>query len=188
MTLADDELDETEESFELLLSEPLNASIGSASAVGTIIDDDSPPTVSVRGGSAPEGGAVKFVVSLSAESGLTVAVSYASVDGTAMSGDDYEPVSARLEFQPGDLAKTVSVTVLADAVDDAPETFDLHLSDAVNALIGTGRAVGTIDGDRVQRRRPVGPVQPVRFDRVWEHRPGAGRADGAGTESVHGPG
>ena len=78
-----DALDEADEWFEVLLSGPLNALIGSASAVGSILDDDLPPTVSVRGGSAPEGGAVQFVVSLSVASGRTVGVSYASVDGTA---------------------------------------------------------------------------------------------------------
>ena len=161
VTVADDRLDEAEESLELLLSEPLNASIDSASAVGSIIDNDSPPTVSVHGGSAPEGGAVQFVVSLSAESGRTVGVDYASVDGTAVSGDDYEPVSARLEFEPGDLSRTVSVAVHADDVVDTPETFDLRLSGAVNVSLGIPRAAGTIDGDKVPDRRPVGPVGPV---------------------------
>ena len=152
-----DALDEAEETLQLDLTNAQGATISVASATGRIDDDDPPPSVSVRGGSAPEGGAVQFVVSLSTESGRPVGVNYASVDGTAVSGTDYEPVSARLQFEPGDLSKTVSVAVLADDVDNSPETFELQLSDAVNASIGTGSAAGTIDGGTV----PVGPIGPV---------------------------
>ena len=171
-----DALDEAEETLQLDLTNAQGATISVASATGRIDDDDPPPSVSVRGGSAPEGGAVQFVVSLSTESGRPVGVNYASVDGTAVSGDDYEPVSARLQFEPGDLSKTVSVAVLADDVDDSPETFELQLSDAVNASIGTGSAAGTIDGGTV----PVGPVGPG-------GGAGAGRAVGPGPVGPVGP-
>ena len=157
VTTVADALDEAEETLQLDLTNAQGSTISVASATGRIDDDDPPPSVSVRGGSAPEGGAVQFVVSLSTESGRPVGVNYASVDGTAVSGDDYEPVSARLQFEPGDLSKTVSVAVLEDDLDDSPETFELQLSDAVNASIGTGSAAGTIDGGTV----PVGPVGPV---------------------------
>ena len=72
-----------------------------------------------------------FVVTLAPAAAWTVRVDYATRDGTARAGSDYTATSGTLTFQAGDTAKTVSVPVTDDAVQDTPETLTLRLSNAV---------------------------------------------------------
>ena len=71
-----------------------------------------------------------FVVTLAPAAAWTVRVDYATRDGTARAGSDYTATSGSLTFAPGDTAKTVSVPVTDDAVQDTPETLTLRLSNA----------------------------------------------------------
>ena len=54
--------------------------------VGTITDDDPTPTLTINDRSTGESGTASFTVSLSAVSGKTVTVQYATSDGTAAAG------------------------------------------------------------------------------------------------------
>ena len=69
---------------------------------------------------------------------------YATSDGTATAGTDYEAVSGALRFAPGETSKTVSVPVLNDAHDEGSETLTLTLSSPFGAQIADGTATGTI--------------------------------------------
>ena len=141
----DDSADEGDETFTLALSRPANATLGDATATGTINDDDdSLPAVSVSDASAAEGDAVAFTVSLSAASSQQVTVEYATSDGTATAGEDYTATSGTLTFQAGDTTKTVSVPITDDTVDDGGETFTLTLGNASGAALGDAEATGTI--------------------------------------------
>ena len=71
-----------------------------------------------------------FVVTLAPAAAWTVTVDYATHDGTARAGSDYTDTSGSLTFAPGDTAKTVSVPVTDDTVQDTPETLTLRLSNA----------------------------------------------------------
>ena len=106
-----------------------------------------PAALSVADASAHENtdDALDFVVTLDRSSTLTVTVDYATSDGTATAGSDYTATSGTLTFKPGDTAKTVSVPVLDDAIDDGGETMTLTLSNASNARIADGTATGTIE-------------------------------------------
>ncbi|MGN6368145.1 MAG: choice-of-anchor R domain-containing protein [Phycisphaerae bacterium] len=84
-----------------------------------------------------------FTVTLSAYSPLPVTVHYATSDGNAVAGTDYTATSGDLTFAPGENSKTISVTVTGDSVSPT-ETLNLTLSNATNASITTGTAVGTI--------------------------------------------
>ena len=113
-----------------------------------------PLTVSVADARVEEGvdRAVRFVVGLSRAVERTVRVDYATVDGTARAGSDYEAVSGTLEFEPGETERTVDVGMLDDAVDEGEETFALVLSNPSGVKIGDGRATGTIENsDPVQK-------------------------------------
>ena len=76
-----------------MLSDPVGAVlVGAGEAVGTIIDDDPEPLLSVDDPEATENGdgtPITFTVSLSEESGRDVEVSYSTVDSTATAGSDY---------------------------------------------------------------------------------------------------
>jgi len=89
-------------------------------------------------------------VSLSAPSGKTVTVDYATANGTtnpATAGSDYIAKDGTLTFQPGQTSKTLNVTVLGDALHEANETFFMKLSNAVNATLGDAQGIGTITDD-----------------------------------------
>ena len=105
-----------------------------------------PATLSVADAAAEEGsGAVlEFVVTLSRARTSATTVDYATADGTARAGEDYQGVSATLTFAAGETSKTVSVAVLDDNIDDDGETLTLRLSDAVGARIADAEATGTI--------------------------------------------
>ena len=80
-----DTRDEFDETFVADLSSPVNATIADSQGVGTIVDDDPVPTVSVDSVATAEGDAgtttATFTVSLSAPSGKPIGVDYATADG-----------------------------------------------------------------------------------------------------------
>ena len=107
------------------------------------------PALSAADARAREGTdtAVSFEVRLSRAAAGAVTVDYATADGTAEAGADYTATSGTLTFAAGVTAKTVSVPVLDDALDEGEETFTLRLSNATGARIADGEATGTITND-----------------------------------------
>ena len=91
-----------------------------------------------------EGAVLAFRVTLAEAQTSAVSVRYATSDGTATAGTDYEAVSGALRFAPGETAKTVSVSVLNDDHDEGRETLTLTLSSPFGAQITDGTATGTI--------------------------------------------
>ncbi len=145
---AEDTRNEDQEEFTVTLSEQTNATLGTASATGTIDDDDGEPGLRIAGATVSEGEAVAFVVSLEPASGKPVTVSYETGDGTAKAGEDYTAVSAAtLTFTAGETAKTVSVATAEDTRNEDQEEFTVTLSEQTNATLGTASATGTIDDD-----------------------------------------
>jgi Calx-beta domain len=146
-----DTRDEFDETFVANLSSPVNATIADGQGVGTIVDNDPFPTVSVNSISTVEGDAgsttATFTVSLSAPSGKSISVDYATADGTASSPADYAAATGTLSFAPGQTTKTVDVTIQGDVTDEFDETFALQLSNLVNVVPGTVNGTGTITDD-----------------------------------------
>ena len=110
-----------------------------------------PVRIRIAGGKAKEGkdASLDFAVSLSRASSGAVSVDYATADGTATAGEDYTATSGTLTFAAGETAKTVSVPLLDDAIDEGKETFVLRLSNPRGAYLrGIHReATGTIRND-----------------------------------------
>ena len=113
------------------------------------------PVLSVEDARATEGEVLVFVVTLDQAASGTVTVSYATSDGTATAGEDYEAASGTLEFAAGETEKTVEVAVLDDEHYEGDETLALALSDASGAAIGDGNAAGTVRGGICARTRAV---------------------------------
>ena len=106
-----------------------------------------PVAVSVADARAEEGtdATLDFAVTLSRAASGTVAVAYATADGTATAGADYTARKGQLTFDPGETLKTVRVPVLDDAHDEGEETLTLRLSAASGAVLADGTATGTIE-------------------------------------------
>jgi hypothetical protein len=149
-----DTLDEANETFKVTLSNPVNAGISSATATGTISDDDPLPSISIGNVSLTEGNAgpvtASFTLSLSPVSGRAVAVGYASTNGSASAGSDYTAVSGILTLAAGQTQGTIDVTVLGDRIFEGNETFNLGLASPNNVTLGTATGVGTINNDDAQ--------------------------------------
>jgi hypothetical protein len=86
-------------------------------------------------------------VALSAASGRTVTVNYATANGTATAGSDYGAVSGTLTFPAGTTTATITVPVTGDYALEADETFTVQISNPVNATMTRWIATGTIVND-----------------------------------------
>jgi streptogramin lyase len=148
-----DTIVEPDETFTVNLSSPVGATIAVGTGTGTIVNDDvaAGPTLSINNVSANEGnsGTTPFVftVTLSAASGSTVTVNYATADGTATAGSDYAAASGVLTFAPGATTQTITVNVIGDTTPEPNETFFVNLSGATNATIAVSQGIGTIVND-----------------------------------------
>jgi hypothetical protein len=151
VTVNGDLLDEPDETFSVNLSNPTNAIIVDGQGLGTIIDDDPPPSLSIDDTNVTEGNSgteiAIFTVSLSAASGKTVTVNFSTAGGTATAGSDYNSTSDMLTFNPGETTKSINVTVIGNTIVEADETFFVNLASPVNATIGDGQGTGTIFND-----------------------------------------
>src|SRR5437899_11269321 len=107
---------EPDETFTVNLSGATNATITDNQGVGTIVNDDTQPTISINDVSHNEGNSgttsYDFTVSLSNASSATITVHYATADNSATVADaDYVPASGTVTFAPGSTSQTVTVLV-----------------------------------------------------------------------------
>jgi hypothetical protein len=143
-----DTLIETTEVFSLNLSSPVNATFADPAAQGTITDNDT-VTISIGAATVTEANLgtrdAVFTVTLSAVSGSTVTVDYATANGSAVAPGDYLATSGTLTFAPGEVSKQIVVQTVGDVLVEANETYSVNLSNPANATIaGSGYGLGTI--------------------------------------------
>ena len=134
-----DGLPETDETFNVQLSNAVNATINNASGTCTIVDND-PPCLRINDATATENSQQAVItVSLSSASSKTVKVKYDTKDGTAKAPGDYTKVSnGTIAFQPGETTKNISIVIKKDAQNnESTEKFQVVLKDPENASIVT---------------------------------------------------
>ena len=116
-----------------------------AAATATI---PGPPGLSVADAEVDEdpGATLAFAVTLSRASSSDISVDYATVDGSAEAGRDYDATSGVLTFLAGETSKTINVDVLDDSEDEGNQTLTLTLTDPSggNAFLADDTATGTI--------------------------------------------
>ena len=118
---------------------------GVAVETGYVIN--TPVSVSIDDVSVNEGdGTASVTVSLSALSASTVTVVYQTQDGSATDGPDYSGSSGTLTFS-GVTSQTITIPIIQDTDDEGTESFDLHLSNPVNASIADDTGVVSITDD-----------------------------------------
>ena len=144
--------DEPSQTFIINLTSPVNATLPDAQAVGTILDNDPPPTISIddlaileHNDRSPR---MRFTFTFCTAGDFPVSVNYATSDITATAGIDYTPSSGTVTFAPGTSAGMKMIGDLNPDFQPEPnETFQVDLSDPVNSSIGDGLAIGTILDD-----------------------------------------
>jgi hypothetical protein len=152
VTVNSDTTDESNETFQVNLSGATNATISNGQAIGTIIDDDPPPTATIQNAALPEGDSgtavMQFTVTLSAASQKIITISYSSANGSATAGEDYTAVSGTLTFNPGNsLSQTINVMIHGDEEMELDELFFINLTSGSNVTLGSSQAAGTISND-----------------------------------------
>jgi hypothetical protein len=163
-----DSANEPDETFTVNLTNAQPSSkavILKAQGVGTIVNDDGPPSISVDDVTVPEGVAgtsnANFTVTLSRQSGKTITVDYVTTDGSATAPSDYASANGTLTFNPGQTTKTVHVAVNGDTVREPDETLTLDLSNPVHAVLSDGQGLGTITNDDPLPAVSIGDVSQL---------------------------
>ncbi|HYH05475.1 MAG TPA: Calx-beta domain-containing protein [Thermoanaerobaculia bacterium] len=142
------ELDET---FFVNLANPQFATIGDAQAVGTIVNDDPIPTITIGAAPVdPEGNvnsSQDITLSLSNTSYLPVTVDYTFAPGTATAGVDYVATNGTLTIPAGDSLASISWQLIGDTIFEADETLTITFSNPTNATLPVTQATATIQND-----------------------------------------
>ena len=130
------------------------------------------PGLSAENETGSEGGlAIEIPLELFGSVDRAISVDYATSDGTAHAGTDYEATAGTVTFAPGQKRQSVSVPLLSDSQTEADETFTLTLSnvndDAVAAAAG-GPPVTVVKPEATATIRDNDPKVRVRDIRARE--------------------
>ncbi|MCH2534680.1 MAG: hypothetical protein MK008_09595 [Bdellovibrionales bacterium] len=153
LNINNDSLDELDESFNVNLSNPVNASsITDNSAQVTITDNDLPPTVSIADASVNEGaGSVDVTVSLSAISGRATSVTWTANDNGAVNGQDYTGggITQTLNIPAYTSSVNVNISILDDSdFCESNDVFNVEIFNPSGLTLGDAIAsVNIIEND-----------------------------------------
>ena len=102
--------------------------------------------ISIADGEVEEaaGARVVFRVSLSEAASQRMTVDWATSDGTAQAGSDYQNTTGSLTFLKGHTSRDVDIQVYDDEHNEGSETFTVTLSNASTGQITDATATGTI--------------------------------------------
>lgn len=139
-----DLLDELDETFGIVLSAPVSATLADAEGTVSVADNDEAPTFAIADVQVTEGGAVELTVTLSAPSGRQIELDYTTADGTALAGTDYAATSGTLTMPAGSTAVSFPVQTVADALFETDEKLFVNLISPVNATPADAQAQVTI--------------------------------------------
>ena len=159
---------EADEGFTVTLSNPSAGSeITTASAAGTIENDDTELAISATDAVKPEGdagtAAFTFTVTRSGDVSGTTDVAYAVTGSGADAADaaDFSGAlpSGMVNFAAGETSKVLTIDVSGDADMEADEGFTVTLSNPTDgAVITTASVQGTIENDDAA---PPPPAEPT---------------------------
>lgn len=142
--------DGTAEGAEVLwlqLHTPVNATLVQRYTPLLVIDNDANVgTAFVNVGDAvvdEAAGSARFTVWLSRPATGVVSVEFATADGTATAGSDYQALGGSLAFAPGEMVKTLTVPLTNDGLAEGDELFTLRLTNALGGTLAdaTGQAL-----------------------------------------------
>ena len=152
INVAGDTTVEGDEGFTVTLSSPTGATITTASASSTILNDDATLSIAADATSKSEGNAgnTPFTFTVTRTGDLTGTASAAfAVTGTANATDFAGGVlpSGTVSFAAGAATATITVNVLGDTAVEVDESFTVTLSSPTGATITTAAASSTVLND-----------------------------------------
>ncbi len=133
ISLLNDDVFEPDETFTIgLLGTNGVGQVGTPrTATVTIVDDDSPSTVSFLQPTysvTENGGNASITVQRSGNLGKPATVNFATSNGTAIASSDYTATSGTLSFAAGETTKTISIPIINDTLIESSETLNIALS------------------------------------------------------------
>ncbi|MDH6099509.1 pre-peptidase C-terminal domain-containing protein [Anabaenopsis sp. FSS-46] len=146
---------EPDETFTVTLSNPSNATITTATATGTILNDDASLAIAPTNAIRLEGntGTTPFTFTVT-RTGETTGTSSANWEVTATGDNPANAIdfgetlpAGTVSFIAGETSQVITVNVQGDRVFEQDETFTVTLSNPSNATITTATATGTIRND-----------------------------------------
>lgn len=182
VTILNNAASELDESLMVVLKNPDDPDVvgNPGTAVITLKDNSTTPALSINNRNMTEGTSATFTVSLDLATGRTVTVNYSTSADSATSGTDFQPVSGTLTFNPGVTTQTIVVQSLEDSIDEFVETFEVNLTNPVNAgLLDGGVGIGRIIDNE--------PNVTVSISDVSVHEGNAGTTTANFTVRVSGP-
>jgi hypothetical protein len=109
------------------------------------------PAISIANASVVEGhngnSLAAFTLSLSAASAANATVQYATANGTATAGADYNSSAGSFTISAGTTSKNLAIVVRTDTAMESDETFTVTISNPIGAVIGTATATGVVVND-----------------------------------------
>ena len=112
------------------------------------------PTLAINDGSADERDRhAELRVTLGPPSTQVVTVRYATVDGSATAGEDYEATNGTLTFAAGVTSQRIRIPIIDDGIEERTESFSVVLRSSSNANITDSTGEVLIDDDD----EPPGP-------------------------------
>ncbi len=149
-----DTLDESNETFSVVLLLPVGGIVSDDVGVATIVDDDSAPSLTINDVAVVEGNAgttvAGFTITRSGDVSGASSVNYATAGIQATAGADFVNVgTTTVNFLATETTKTVNITVNGDTTVEAHENFLVALATPVNAVIADSQGIGTLTDDDV---------------------------------------
>jgi hypothetical protein len=148
-----DTISEGPETFTIVLSAPVNVTIGTGTCTVTINDDEPLPVVSVSDATVNEdaGNAVVTLTISGPASQYPISVDVFASSGTAQATVDFMPVTVTITWPAGDATpKTANIPIIDDLLLEPAETFIVTLQNvSPTGAIGTGTATVTINDNDV---------------------------------------
>ncbi len=150
-----DTASESDEGFTVTLSNATGASLSTASATGTILNDDASLTITATDSSKPEGNSgdtpFTFTVTRAGDTSGTASVDF-TVTGNGSNAADAADFggtlpSGTLNFAAGETTQTITLNISGDTAFEPDEGFQVTLSNAIGAGLLTSSATGTIRND-----------------------------------------
>lgn len=150
--VTNDRIQESNETFQVLLTSARNASLIDNVGIVTIIDNDPPPHLTISDAIVMEASSEplegRLLLSLDQPSGLPVQVNFSTANGTAISGNDYLATNGAVTIPAGQTNAWVGVLITSDSVVETNEFFIVNLTLPLNALLSRTQAQAIIvDGD-----------------------------------------
>lgn len=170
-----DDIPEANETFNVSLTSPNSLTVADGTGVGTLLDTDTGPAVSISDLTASEcsgGGTFTANVTVNLSFGLTmdVDVDFETADITALAGSDYVAKTGTVTFGILETSKTIGIDIVCDNTVEPDETFAVNLTASTFSTIADSSATVTLEDDD---SAPVVPAATV-GDSITTECSGAG--------------